>query len=183
MNLLLVCSWSFCECACGDSSGPSPFQLSNARLTEMLPQGHTYIDTAAECLSVSCTPCDSTAAVHHTRCAVTAGPIHSPGRQWKCFAPAACALQSQEPRVMRGSRVACSIGSACAPLSMACVLSCRDRQPLKPYEVTPMRPVPASIQRPPYAASGKLPPVDHKPQVHNAQVSSVCLRHEAECCS
>lgn len=36
-----------------------------------------------------------------------------------------------------------------------------------------MRLVPAGIQRPPYADSGKLPGVDRKPQVHNAQVKAV----------
>jgi len=49
-------------------------------------------------------------------------------------------------------------------------MPCRGRQPLKPHEVTPLRPVPAGIPRPPYADSGKLPKVDRKPQVHNAQV-------------
>lgn len=51
-----------------------------------------------------------------------------------------------------------------------CCLICRGRTPLQPFEVTPMRPVPAGIQRPPYADSGKLPGVDRRPQVHNAQV-------------
>lgn len=49
-------------------------------------------------------------------------------------------------------------------------MPCRGREPLKPHEVSPLRPVPAGIPRPPYADSGKLPRVDRKPQVHNAQV-------------
>lgn len=53
-----------------------------------------------------------------------------------------------------------------------CVM-CRGRTPLQPFEVTPMRQVPAGIQRPPYADSGRLPGVDRRPQVHNAQVRPV----------
>lgn len=63
-------------------------------------------------------------------------------------------------------------------LGLTMVHCCSDRTPLKPFEVTPMRPVPASIQRPPYANSGKLPQVDRKPQVHDAQVrcTTGCLK-------
>jgi hypothetical protein len=40
-----------------------------------------------------------------------------------------------------------------------------------------MRPVPGHIKRPPYADSGKLPPVASKPEVHDAQVGvHTCLR-------
>lgn len=43
------------------------------------------------------------------------------------------------------------------------------REPLKMLPVTPMRPVPPEIKRPPYADSGKLPSVDRRPQVHTPE--------------
>jgi hypothetical protein len=45
-----------------------------------------------------------------------------------------------------------------------------------------MRPVPASIQRPPYADSGRLPGVERRPQVHNAQVCCLSCACELEEC-
>eukprot|EP00775_Hariotina_reticulata_P003656 gene3656-3917_t len=43
------------------------------------------------------------------------------------------------------------------------------RAAVQPHDIPPARPVPAQIPRPPYAASGKLPPVDRKPQIHTAE--------------
>eukprot|EP00882_Tetradesmus_deserticola_P001967 GHRQ01002107.1.p1 GENE.GHRQ01002107.1~~GHRQ01002107.1.p1 ORF type:complete len:341 (+),score=96.59 GHRQ01002107.1:283-1305(+) len=43
------------------------------------------------------------------------------------------------------------------------------REPLKMLPITPMRLVPPEIKRPPYANSGKLPPVDRQPQMHTPE--------------
>eukprot|EP00878_Enallax_costatus_P022614 GHUV01024007.1.p1 GENE.GHUV01024007.1~~GHUV01024007.1.p1 ORF type:complete len:291 (+),score=70.52 GHUV01024007.1:617-1489(+) len=50
-----------------------------------------------------------------------------------------------------------------------CNSCCSGRAPLQPMQISPMRPVPASIPRPPYADRGLLPDLDNRPQVHNAE--------------